>query len=69
MDQLMAEGMFVGPAGQLVEVIYDDGGGYPDLPGWMYSVDGWHYQELDGPITALMWGYEYLGELGEVEDD
>lgn len=69
MDQLIAEGVFVGPAGQLVEIVYPEGPDSWHDPTWMYSVDGQCYQELDKEIVQLLWGYEYLGELGEVEDE
>jgi hypothetical protein len=58
----MKDGLYVGPAGQFVLVVWDDGP-YYDTGCTFYTLDGTSYCELDKVIQELINGYEYLGEI------
>lgn len=67
-NKFVREGIYVGPAGQLVEIEWSSGPGYGH-GGYMYSVNGQCYQELTDEVKQLMEGFEFLGELGEQDWD
>lgn len=61
----MTEGVYVGPAGQLLLVEWDDGPGYGH-GGVMYTLNGNIFYDIEcgyAPVKQLLEGWEYLGEL------
>lgn len=67
----MKEGVYVGPAGQLLLIEWDDGPGYGHGH-QTYTLDDQTFYAIDceyAPLKQLLEGWEYLGELGEPEED
>jgi hypothetical protein len=66
---LYKEGFYVGPAGQVVEIYWEQSRGPNTFGDFCYSVDGCSYKELSNEIRTLLEGFEYLGELEQSEPD